>query len=58
MLKKNVVRIRKKTFHLQFLVETPDGHQESMFLLPQKWKKQRYIIRDLSEKVCKLNSKL
>jgi hypothetical protein len=26
-----VSRIRKKTFFLQFCVETPEGHQESMF---------------------------
>jgi hypothetical protein len=29
--KKNVSRIRKKTFYLQFCMEPPEGHQESIF---------------------------
>jgi hypothetical protein len=29
--RKNMSRIRKKTFYLQFCMETPKGHQESIF---------------------------
>jgi hypothetical protein len=53
--KKNVSRIRMKTFYLQFCMGTRKGHQKSIFNTP-KVKKQRYIW-DLSEKVCKLNPK-
>jgi hypothetical protein len=28
---KNVSRIRKKTVYLQFCIETPGGHQKSIF---------------------------
>jgi hypothetical protein len=32
--KKNVSRIRKKTFYLQFFMRTPEGHQKRI----EKWK--------------------
>jgi hypothetical protein len=54
--KKNVSRIRKKTFYLQFFIGTPEGHQKSVFNTPKLKKKQRYIW-DLYDKVCKLNPK-
>jgi hypothetical protein len=30
-VKKNVSRVRKKTFYLQFCMGTPEGHQKSIF---------------------------
>jgi hypothetical protein len=33
---KNVSRIRKKTFYLQFCMGTPEGHQKSIYVIPQK----------------------
>jgi hypothetical protein len=31
LIEKNVLRIRNKTFYLQFCMETPEGHQKSIF---------------------------
>jgi hypothetical protein len=38
---KNVSRIRKKTFYLQFCMGTPEGHQISIFNTSKVKKKQR-----------------
>jgi hypothetical protein len=53
--KKNVSRIRKKTFYLQFCMEAPEGHYKSIFNTSKVKKKQRYIW-DLSAKVCKFET--
>jgi hypothetical protein len=34
-------RIRKKTFYLQFCMETPEGHQKSIFNTPKVKKKTK-----------------
>jgi hypothetical protein len=42
---KNVSRIRKKTFYLKFCMETPEGHQKSIFsTLKMKKNKDTYGI--------------
>jgi hypothetical protein len=56
-LEKNVSRIRKKTFYLQFCMGTPEGHQKSIFNTSKVKKNKDTYIWDLSEKVCKLNPK-
>jgi hypothetical protein len=38
---KNVLRIRKKTFCLQFCIGTPEGHQKSIFNTPKVKKKTK-----------------
>jgi hypothetical protein len=38
--KKNVSRIRQKTFYLQFCMGTPEGHQKSIFNTSNVKKKQ------------------
>jgi hypothetical protein len=43
--KKNVLRIHKKTFYLQFCMVTPEGHQKSIFNTPKvKKNKDTYKI--------------
>jgi hypothetical protein len=39
--KKKVSRIRKKTFYLQFCMETPEGHQKSLFNTSKVTKKNK-----------------
>jgi hypothetical protein len=46
MLCKNVSRIRKKTFYLQFCMGTPEGHQKSIFNTP---KAQPKILKKIIE---------
>jgi hypothetical protein len=50
LIKKKGSRIRNQTFYLQFCMETPEGHQKSLFNT-SKVKKIKIYIWDLSDKV-------
>jgi hypothetical protein len=47
--KKNVSRIRKKTFYLQFCMENPEGHQKSIFNTPKAIKKTKIHIGSIRQ---------
>jgi hypothetical protein len=47
-MKKNVSRIRKKTFYLQFCMGTPEDHQKSIFNTP-KGKKTKIHMRSIRQ---------
>jgi hypothetical protein len=47
--KKNVSRIRKTTFYLQFCMETPEGHQKSIFNTPKMKKKTKIHMESIRQ---------
>jgi hypothetical protein len=49
MKKKNVSRIRKKTFYLQVCMETPKGHQKRIFNTPKVKKKTKIHMRSIRQ---------
>jgi hypothetical protein len=47
--KKNVSRIRKKTFYLQFCMRTPEGHQKSIFNTPKVKRKTKIHMESIRQ---------